>query len=272
MQNAALAIPAKVVRASQVRPINQARSSPGVGLDYGRWIGHFTQNRLLRPEPAWAAPVTVSREAWQPFLRSLEQFRLGDGGGPASLIAFDAERFRSSSAEIRRIVDAWFNEEKEHARLLGCAVQRMGGRHIESHWSFTAFCASRRWLGVEFELQVLLLTEIVSTGYYRVMRRHVDDQPIRDMCGLILRDEAGHVAFHLDRLAAANRPGRGVLARLWKMQFWVLGHAAATMLWVNHAAGLKALGGTRREYFREVRREIGRFLGRLERKTNGIEV
>ena len=72
MQNGALAIPAKVVRASQVRPINHARSAPVVGLDYGRWIEHFAQNRLLRPEPAWAAPVVVSREAWAPLLRSLE--------------------------------------------------------------------------------------------------------------------------------------------------------------------------------------------------------
>ena len=272
MQNAAMAIPAKVDRTSQVQLINRRRSSSGVRFNCDRWIEHFAQNRLLRPEPAWAAPVVVSREAWAPLLRSLEQFRLGDGGGPASLIAFDAERFRSRSADIRRIVDAWFGEEKEHARLLGCAVQRMGGRHIDSHWSFTAFCASRRWLGVEFELQVLLLTEIVSTGYYRVMRRHVEDQAIRDMCGLILRDEAGHVSFHFDRLAAAGRPGRGVLAKLWKTQFWILGHAAATMLWVNHAPGLKALGGTGREYFREVRREIGRFLGRMERKTNAIEV
>lgn len=267
MQNATIALPSKAIRASSVIPDNRRRFAAAGGLNYGRWLEHFALNRLSRPEPAWSIPVAVSREAWIPLLRSLEQFRLGDGGGPASLIAFDAERFRGTSDEIRRIVDAWFNEEKEHARLLGCAVQRMGGRHIDSHWSFTAFCATRRWLGVEFELQVLLLTEIVSTGYYRVMRRHVGDQVLRDMCGLILRDEAGHVEFHLDRLVAAGRPGRGAFAKLWKLQFWVLGHAAAAMLWVNHAPGLRALGGTRGEYFREVRREIGRFVGRLERRA-----
>ena len=270
MNNAAITIPSTAANATIARPKYRQQTLSVAGLDYGRWIEHFAQNRLLRPEPSWSAPVAVSREAWKPLLRSLEQFRLGDGGGPASLIAFDAERFRGSSAEMRRIVDAWFNEEKEHARLLGCAVQRMGGRHIDSHWSFTAFCATRRWLGVEFELQVLLLTEIVSTGYYRVMRRHVDDEPLREMCGLILRDEAGHVAFHLDRLAVAGRPGPSVFARLWKLQFWLLGHAAATMLWVNHAPGLQALGGTRREYFREVRREIGRFVGRLENRATEI--
>ena len=79
---------------------------------------------------------------------------------------------RGSSDEMRALVDLWFAEEREHSRLLSCAVRRFGGRLIQSHWSFSAFCATRRVLGVWFELQVLLLTEIVSTCYYRVLRRH----------------------------------------------------------------------------------------------------
>ena len=78
---------------------------------------------------------------------------------------------RGSSDEMRALVDLWFAEEREHSRLLSCAVRRFGGRLIQSHWSFSAFCATRRVLGVWFELQVLLLTEIVSTCYYRVLRR-----------------------------------------------------------------------------------------------------
>ena len=105
---------------------------------------------------------------------------------------------------MRTLVDLWFAEEKEHSRLLSGAVRRFGGRLIKSHWSFTAFCACRRILGVRFELQVLLLTELVSTAYYRVLRRHINDEPVRAMCSLILRDEAGHVAFHRARLAASN--------------------------------------------------------------------
>ena len=144
------------------------------------------------------------------MLRSVEQFRLGDGGGPASLIAFDAEKFRSRTEEMRTIVDLWFAEEAEHARLLGCAVKRFGGRIITSHWSFTAFCLCRRVFGVRFELQVLTLTELVSTAYYRMLRQHSPDGPLAAMCELILRDEAGHVAFQRDRLASAGCPRPGL--------------------------------------------------------------
>ena len=199
-------------------------------MNYAKWINHFNRNRENRTEPDWDAPITVPPEVLAPLLKSVEQFRLGDGGGPASLIAFDAERFRGSTEEIRQIVDLWFREEAEHARLLGCAVKRFKGRYITSHWSFTAFCLCRRVLGVRFELQVLTLTELVSTGYYRMLRRCSPDGPLAAMCELILRDEAGHVAFQRDRLIDSGCPRPGLRGWLWRLQFLACGCAAVAVL------------------------------------------
>jgi len=224
------------------------------------WIDRFERNKKDRPEPNWAEPVTLRGPTLAKVLSSLEQFELGDGGGPASLIAYNARSFSGVTPEMQRLVDSWFAEEREHSRLLGCSVRRLGGKKIHSHWSFTAFCAVRRIIGVRFELQVLLLTEIVSTAYYRVLRRHVDDEAVRQMCCLILRDEAGHVSFHRDRLAAKFSRTPDVA---WQAQFWGCGLAAATMLWVNHGPCLRAIGGSRAEYYQEVRLEIARFVRRL---------
>src|SRR3954467_10367103 len=99
-------------------------------LNANRWLAHFRRNRLDRPEPEWAAPIKLSSAVIAPLVRSLEQFHLGDGGGPASLIAFDAESFRGQSDDSRRLVDIWFAEEKEHSRLLLGAVARFGGTPI----------------------------------------------------------------------------------------------------------------------------------------------
>ncbi|MEO6033972.1 MAG: ferritin-like domain-containing protein [Verrucomicrobiota bacterium] len=232
-------------------------------FDYQKWNSHFESNRLNRAEPDWSAPMDISPATLRPLLRSIEEFQLGDGGGPASLIAFDAERFRGSSENVRALVDAWFAEEREHSRLLGCAVARLGGHKISGHWSFTAFCWCRRILGVKFELQILLLTELVSTAYYRVLRRHVPDAPLAAMCGLILRDESGHVAFHRDRLAATPMGLDGLFGAMWEMQFWFCGHAAATVLWMSHGECLRAIGGSRAEYFSEVRYQLARFVRSL---------
>ncbi len=233
-------------------------------MNYAKQIQHFVNNRRNRREPDWTAPISVPAHVLAPVLRSIEQFRLGDGGGPASLIAHDAENFRGRTDEMRQIVDLWFAEEAGHARLLGCAVKRFGGRVIESHWSFTAFCLCRRALGVRFELQVLTLTELVSTAYYRMLRKYSPDGPLAAMCELILRDEAGHVAFQRDRIAASGTPAPGVRGWLWRIQFLLSGYAAGTMLWVNHAPCLKAIGGTRAEFYREITRLITRFIRSLQ--------
>jgi hypothetical protein len=242
-------------------------AAPAPPLGVGRWKAYFQQNRENRHEPTWNAPITLAQEVVRPLLRSLEQFQLGDGGGPAYLIARDRERFLSEGEGTRELVDLWFAEEREHARLLGAAVARFGGRCIHGHWSFTAFCLTRKWFGFRFELTVLLLTEIVSTVYYRLLHRHGNDPALRSMCRLILRDEVGHVAFHRDRLARAARAGHAGYGRAWESRFRVLGLAAASMLWVNHAPGLRALGASGAEFYREVWLELTRFVGLLRRES-----
>ena len=197
-------------------------------MNYAKWIEHFTRNKQNRPEPDWAAPNNVPSDVLAPVLRSVEQFRLGDGGGPASLIAFDRENFRSRTDEMRQIVDLWFAEEAEHARLLGCAVQRFGGRFIQSHWSFTAFCLCRRVLGVKFELQVLTLTELVSTAYYRMIRSHSPDGPLAAMCELILRDRRATSLPSILKMKTVARKSD------WS-RWWLVVIYAAAMAWVESA-------------------------------------
>ena len=123
---------------------------------------------------------------------------------------------------------------------------------------------------MRFELQVLLLTELVSTAYYRVLRRHSPDAPLAAMCGLILRDEAGHVAFHRDRLAGTGRSPLGPSGALWQVQFWLCGCAAASVLWTSHGRCLTAIGGSRAEYFHEVRWELRRFILSLCRAAESV--
>lgn len=237
-------------------------------IDEERWLTYFASNQQNRPEPDWQAPITIADEARPPLLRSLEQFQLGDGGGPAYLIAWNREQFLSQSDGTRTLVDRWFAEEREHARLLGQAVARLGGQCIQGHWSFTAFCLTRRWLGVRFELTVLLLTEIVSTAYYRLLRRHAPDEPLRSMCRLILRDEIGHVAFHRDRLARAARNGHAHFGPWWELRFRILGLIAASVLWVSHAPGLCALGARTAEFYRQVWLELSLFARRLRQEID----
>jgi len=62
-------------------------------LDAAKWYRHFLANRRNRPEPQWELPVRLQPEIVKKLLPSVQQFQLGDGGGPASLIAWDAPQY-----------------------------------------------------------------------------------------------------------------------------------------------------------------------------------
>ena len=179
-----------------------------------------------------------------------------------SLIAWDQDDSFPAAQEMRKLVHLRFKGERGRSRLLGAAVARFGGRCIQSHWSFTVFCSSRRWFGVHFELTVLLLTEIVSTVYYRLIRRHANDSALRTMCRLILRDENGHVAFHRERLAKAawtDRRNMEIMAGL------VFGPRLGSSHDVvgQPCTWFARIGSSTREFFREVWRELSRFIRRV---------
>ncbi|MDZ4287295.1 MAG: hypothetical protein U0984_05025, partial [Prosthecobacter sp.] len=172
-----------------------------------KWITYFKRNRMNRPEPSWDLPFSMGPAKQAALAASLAEYQLGDGGGPCRLIAHDADILRASDAEFREVVDLWFAEEAEHSRLLGCAVRRLQGQFVSDTFAFRLFNHCRRAFHAQFEMLVLLLVEIVSTGYYRLIRRHCGDQPIADMCALIIKDETGHVSFHRDRLRATYPDG-----------------------------------------------------------------
>ncbi len=232
-----------------------------------RWKAHFDRNREHRPEPCWQAPVRLAPGKTRRLARSLAQFQLGDGGGPAELIGWDKERWLDAEPGRRDLVALWFGEEKEHSRLLGRAVARFRGRPVHGHWSFSVFCAVRRWGGVRFELTALLLTEIAASVYYRMLERHVPDPAVREMARLILRDEAGHIAFHRERLALPLATGQRIYGRTWEIWFRTLGCAAGTMLWINHRGAFIPFGVTTADFHAALWRELSSFVRLLRREA-----
>jgi hypothetical protein len=234
-----------------------------MNINYDHWISHFEINREHRREPDWGAAFTASERKRAAMARSLAEYQLGDGGGECRLIAHDATSVRGIDPRAATVIDLWFKEESEHSRLLSHAVRRVNGAFVTTTFAFRMFNRVRRWFGVQFEMLVLLIVEIVSTGYYRLIQRHCDDEPIAAMCGLILRDELGHIAFHAARLKG-GRP-------MWRMPWWhlcflLLGEACTAFLWFGHGRDLKAIGATRSELFDEVHEGLTDFLAGLCRE------
>lgn len=231
-----------------------------------QWLRYFEQNRMNRIEPPWHLPSPLDDRARAATARSLSHFQLGESGEGKFLLD-QARRQAPDDPSYARALALFIAEEKEHARLLRKLVERFGGSLIGRHWTHALFRLARRALGLNFEIQVLVIAEIVGTAYYRLLGLRTRDPVLEEFCTLVLRDEAKHVAFHVDWLCDVLSRRLPVECAGWSLQFQLLFAAAAQVAWMDHRKALRVVGANKREFFREARAECINFLHALDQRS-----
>ena len=231
------------------------------------WLAYYQQNRSNRPEPKWNSPSPLDVCTQRVLARSLSHFQLGETGEGTFLLDGACKEVSDDGVYLEAL-QFFIAEEGEHARLLERLVLRFGGRTIRRHWTHTLFRLVRRRLGFRFEIQVLVIAELVGTAYYRLLKARTRDLVLDDTCGLLLRDEAQHVEFHAQWLGEFLSRLLPLEAGVWRTQFQALFSAAATVAWIDHCDALLAAGASRREFFRQARLECIRFLHHLQQSAN----
>ncbi len=195
--------------------------------------------------------------------QSLSHFQLGETGEGKFLIA-QARAQSPDDILYHQALQLFIAEEGEHARLLQRLVHRFGGRIVRQHWTHFLFRLVRRALGFKFEIQLLVIAELVGTAYYRLLQSRTRDPVLEETCALILKDEAQHINFHADWLGEFQSRLLPIECTGWNLQFQVLFAAAAQVAWIDHRRCLAVVGANRGEFFREARRECIRFLRQLD--------
>ncbi|MFN2507380.1 MAG: ferritin-like domain-containing protein [Chthoniobacterales bacterium] len=235
-----------------------------------QWLRYFEQNRTGRAEPPWHIPSPLDQHARAVVRRSLSHFQLGESGEGRFLLD-QARRQAPDDTNYAAALGLFIEEEKEHARLLAHLVERFGGALIRRHWTHTFFRLMRRALGLNFEIQVLVIAELVGTAYYRLLGLRTRDPVLEEVCTLVLSDEAKHIAFHVDWLRAVRSRWLPAECGLWSVQFQLLFTAAAEVAWTDHRSALRLVGTNKREFFREARSECINFRRALDEPTLGRE-
>jgi hypothetical protein len=146
-------------------------------------------------------------------------------------------------------------------------VKRLGGKLVKRHWTHRLFKLARRAGGFHFEIQMLLTAEIVGTAYYEMLHEGLTDAPVKDAIGLMLRDEAGHVAFHTDRMKSRWREWLPFERTFWQAQFQALVLTALRAAWLDHGPCLRALGFGWENFDQRARRTAIEFLDGLHRES-----
>jgi len=230
------------------------------------WLNYYRQNSRNRTEPPWYVPCPLDLSTQRALARSLSHFQLGESGEGNFLLSRAVKEVPHDAA-YHEALKLFVAEEQEHARLLGHLVHRLGGQEIRQHWTHFLFRFVRRALGLNFELQVLVIAELVGTAYYRLLRARSDDPVLQQVCDQILRDETGHIYFHADWLGTSQLCFLPLERQPWSARFKILFALATRVAWLDHRCCLERIGISRRAFFREARRECTNFFVQLEHGT-----
>lgn len=231
-----------------------------------QWLAYYQNNENNRPEPKWNVPSPLNSTTQGVLARSLSHFQLGETGEGKFLFA-QAHAEAPDDVAYHQALRLFVAEESEHARLLERLVRRFGGRTIARHWTHALFRLVRHAIGFKFEIQLLVIAELVGTAYYRLLHVRTRDPVLEEACALILKDEAQHADFHADWLADFHARLLPLERSAWSAQFQILFAAAANVAWLDHRSALSSVGAKRGEFFREARRECIRFLMQLDRNA-----
>ena len=232
-----------------------------------QWLVYYQNNRINRPEPKWNSPSPLDCYVQSVLAHSLSHFQLGETGEGSFLMAHAQAQVPEDTA-YHDALQLFVAEENEHARLLGRLVGRFGGTAIRRHWTQMLFRLVRRAFGFKFEIQALVIAELVGTAYYRLLHLRARDAVLDDTCAFILRDKARHIDFHADWLGEFQSRLLPLERAIWTAQFQILFAGAAQLAWIDHRHCLRVVGSSRREFFAEARRECIRFLKQLESNAN----
>lgn len=219
--------------------------------DSSAWLDYFEHNRLHRPEPDWDRPSPFPPAVATPLARSLAHFALGERCEGTTLLA-GARRYWPDDPDYIAAMTLFVAEEREHARLLEHLVARLGGKLVTKHWTDRCFTMARHALGLGFEIQTVVVAEIIGGAYFRLLRS-TGDTVLRQVCELMVRDETQHRRFHVDRVVIAQLGWSRLRRALWTAQFQLMLRAALLAAWIDHRAALRALCIGRRLFFAEAR-------------------
>lgn len=164
------------------------------------WLNYFKHNRDHRREIPWERGVSVSATMRAPLIHSLQRFQVGESG--------EGRHLRKQAATTNDLdyiasIDLFIKEEQEHARLMAEILQRLNAKLLRHHWSDACFILLRRLFGLNQELLVLLMPEMIAKRFFRALHDGTNDPVLRAVFGQIMHDEEGHLAFHVAYLQKA---------------------------------------------------------------------
>ncbi|WP_089897700.1 ferritin-like domain-containing protein [Chitinophaga arvensicola] len=218
-----------------------------------QWIDYFAHN-AQQERINWQLPATLTPSERKNILKSLQAWQLGETSDGSHLI-------RATEIYARKLQDPdyvipikqFICEEQKHGNNLGRYLDAIGEKRIKKDWGDTLF-RKARYFNSSLEIWTITVLVVESTAqvFYQSLKDATECQLLQQICTDILIDEAAHIRFQVERLAAMLQ-GKSITARAFRALLYKCCFVFTTSLvWFAHRQLFRAGGNTFSSYLRKM--------------------
>ncbi|QQL43958.1 ferritin-like domain-containing protein [Sulfuriroseicoccus oceanibius] len=238
------------------------QSHPIVTNGY-RWLDHFSKSRAKARLIPWhlGAALHPTRPNDALVLRSLQAWQLGETSDGAHLTRA-TERFlkqHGPDLSYQEAVALFIEEEQSHGEMLGRYLDLAGVARRRFDFGDFLFRRVRYALGnMELWTTSVLMVESIAQIYYKALADAGHCPVLTNICHHILRDEAHHIDFQLERLQIHHSRLSPINRKLTEWFCRSLFIGISSVVWLFHSRCFRASGMGVRAYASAIRRKIRR--------------
>ena len=223
------------------------------------WIRHFEANALQK-RINWELTANITYQETETILKSLQAWQLGETSEGLQLIAA-AEKYagKISDDDYVNTIRLFIKEEQKHGNNLGRYLDTIDKPRIKKDWGDSLFRKVRH-LNTSMESWTLAVIVVESTAqiFYQSLKDATGCKLLKEICTDILIDEAYHITFQTERLAAIFE-SKSPFAKKWrKVVYQHFFYFTSLLIWFANSKLFKAGGNTFDSYTRKMNRKFSK--------------
>lgn len=233
------------------------------------WIEHFKEN-AQKKRINWNLQPELPNEVKKKILSSLKAWQKGETSDGANLTrAARKHAIKIGDMAYLKAIELFIKEEQKHGESLGIYIDRLGEKRVQFNLGDHLF---RKVRYLANNMEIWTITVIIVESYAQIFYKALHDCSsctlLQQICTDILKDEAHHIRFQIERLQQIlhnrSRLRLQLTKNLYYLHFLVISHT----IWLAHKTAFKAGGVTRKIYWKKAKSKFKSICNHVFSSTN----
>ncbi|MFL9481376.1 ferritin-like domain-containing protein [Chitinophagaceae bacterium LWZ2-11] len=232
------------------------------------WFNYFKLN-LQQERIDWSQLPKITLQERAAIVKSLQAWQLGETSDGKNLIrAASKYADKINDPFYVKSIELFIKEEQKHGNNLGKYLDAICAKRIKKNWGDTLFRKARHF-NTSMELWTLPVITVESAAqvFYQALKDATECNLLKQICTDILIDEAAHIQFQQERMAAIYRM-KGRASRFCSYYCYKYFYFTTSLVvWMAHKKLFKAGNVDFTKYRKKMGYKFEKTIGKLRYET-----